>query len=623
MSENTFNLSENVSSMYLSTFNMNGANLTIEDAKLWLLKENSKNCGNDEGLLAHDADLVILSLQECPTYPDVNNNISIGKKSSDDSNCSANSFRHTSSVCISVLGPPKIDENKECDELQSTIQEVLSKDHVLMADIAMGEPPTSSKSNSLGQNKDACGNNNTEKWFGFIRLMIYAKSALATHILSWKRSHNGQSIIPIMAPVGRKRTSTYPSTCHNTTEKWKIYKEPHNMSPDKGGVCIAIPSLRLLICSLHLCGTNKYHTLEHEFDSIRIKELIKIGQTCRDVLEYGTISSQLGIHSHNNGNKSENKKPKIETPSNDSKEDHKQSYAIPASVPYQDYKKIILGDLNFRVEICKKEKEKGRGGRDFQLVMDAIMSSSNHYRSEGQQEQEDEKQQQKLDQLFWSHDRLVQLLQQISSTVSTRSSSHNGRSEFKNQRISSVIKMEDKKGKGSCCETVKNKYHYRHDEIDILKNIVDVFMEYFAAPVNNGTTNKVGMLSVEEESSFVGIGDSSDDDYCRQPLMINIPPTFTFIIPDQRQQPNIQNLHLQNNHLYNMSRIYSDKRTPSWTDRILIDKRILNKNNSIGDEDNEKKKKSDSYVIYSLATHPDILISDHIALSCMLTMNTN
>ena len=153
MSEKTFTLFKDVPSIYLGTFNMNGATLTLEDAKLWLLRENKRSCTNDKVVSIHDADLVILSLQECPTYPDMNNGTSIG----------GSGLCHPNPI-VSVLGPPKIDENKERDELKSTIQSVLSNDHILMADIAMGEPPTSSNTNSSNQSKNTCSIK-TEKWF--------------------------------------------------------------------------------------------------------------------------------------------------------------------------------------------------------------------------------------------------------------------------------------------------------------------------------------------------------------------------------------------------------------------------------------------------------------------------
>ena len=377
------------------------------------------------------------------------------------------------------------------------------------------------------------------------------------------------------------------------------------MSPDKGGVCVAIPSLKLLICSVHLCGTNKYHTLESEFDSIRIKELIKIGKSCRDVLEYN-------IHGHHDY-EYEDKEKMIQSPSDDAKEGHKKNAA--QTVSYEDYKKIILGDLNFRVEICSNENEKGRGGLDFQLVMDAIMSS-NHNHSEKRQKQKEEQQHQRLDELFWNHDRLVQLLQQTSSNKGS-SSNNNSRMNDCNTKGSSAVKIVDKKDEGSCDEVVKNDYH-NHVEIDILKNVVDLFMEYFASPTKNGTTNKVGTVSDEEEG-IAGHPTNNGDDDC-QHLMMNIPPTFTFIVPDQQQQQ--QNLHQTNNHSSNMSRVYSDKRTPSWTDRILIDKRILNtKKNIVGKE--KEKIKEECYNIHSVETYPDVSISDHIALSCMLIRNNN
>merc|ERR1712071_663093 len=91
------------------------------------------------------------------------------------------------------------------------------------------------------------------------------------------------------------------------------------------------------------------------------------------------------------------------------------------------------------------------------------------------------------------------------------------------------------------------------------------------------------------ESNQTILSNSVDlfDDKCFSPVIRNplFPyplPTFTYVI-DGITYP----------------RIYGKKRTPSWTDRILVDKHIHAK-------------------VCSLGVHDDVLISDHIPVHCLL-----
>ena len=101
-------------------------------------------------------------LQECPTYPDIS--------------LSSESFPY-----VAVLGPPLIDEKKDHDELPSIIRTILSDDHILVADIAMGEPATctvAKVTNATSDSLDKKKNQQSEKYYGFIRLIIYAKNGM-------------------------------------------------------------------------------------------------------------------------------------------------------------------------------------------------------------------------------------------------------------------------------------------------------------------------------------------------------------------------------------------------------------------------------------------------------------
>jgi hypothetical protein len=54
-----------VSSIYMSSFNMNSTTLTTEDAEKWLIDDNSSSqMDTTKSVSAHDADIAILSLQE-------------------------------------------------------------------------------------------------------------------------------------------------------------------------------------------------------------------------------------------------------------------------------------------------------------------------------------------------------------------------------------------------------------------------------------------------------------------------------------------------------------------------------------------------------------------------------
>ena len=161
---------------------MNGKNISDHDAKKWLLNNDGSVCNyNDTATSSsiNNADLIILSLQECPSFPNTANN-----------SYQKGGIQRETIPCVSVLGPPITDDANEDDKLPSTIQKILSDDFSLIVDIAMGEGAGTvlvNRENCLnGPSLESSERGNgqiVERWFGFIRLMIYAKSGKCEGIL--------------------------------------------------------------------------------------------------------------------------------------------------------------------------------------------------------------------------------------------------------------------------------------------------------------------------------------------------------------------------------------------------------------------------------------------------------
>ncbi len=501
-----------ISSIYLSTFNMNGKDLSLSDVQKWLLDSppSSSALGSHKTTPSiHGADLVILSLQECPTCPF--------------SNSERNEEEQMQIPCILAMGPTEDDATRMNDTLPSLIQQALSihettknspSDHVLLADLAMGEEPTTTtttpscspfkKDNIIfSDDKASKKEMKLDKWYGFLRLIIFAK----LDVVEFIRSHTKcgvHPVVPILVPTGHKRISTY---IDKHTAKRRIYQKPE-LSPDKGGVCIAIPSIHLLICSVHLFGTNKYHTMEASFDKIRIDQLQTIGKNCQDALS--------SIHDEINR---ENKNPSPPLVASNS-----------SLSPLEEYTKIIIGDLNFRVEICTHEIDKGRGGRDYQEVHKILQSASKE----------------KLQKLFWGHDRLVKLLLKRTNTSSSTSYCHDKATQLHKDQ------------------------EHESDDIPLLCGVQDVLMHQY----DNTTTSKM-----------------------------DIYPTFTFEIDTKKEQEEKRKEHILNKLKDIVKRNYSDKRTPSWTDRILIEDSVFQGLN---------------LKINSLDANYKISTSDHVPVTCFI-----
>ena len=329
---------------------MNGENLTHDDALKWLQGQGT-SCRNiempfkrrnldiqtkDNSTTAFHSDLVIISLQECPTPPTENNR----------------NFGDEATRGIPCIKTFTSSNSSADDKVQETLSSFLSSDHYLLADIAMGEPASPK------------GYGKAIKWYGYIRLILFARRTLIDEIYT----RNGPYLIPIMAPAGRK-------TGDSSTQQY-----PQNRSPDKGGVCIAIPALSLLICSVHLCGTNSYNTPEAHFDAFRIYELNIIAEECQKVLACANTDNHY-------------------SPANGS--------------CIKTYHPVICGDLNFRVEMFSNCEDKSRGGKDFKAVHDILGQGS--FKS--------------VRELFLSHDRLVQLMRYL---YQDEENSRSGESPFTN-----------------------------------------------------------------------------------------------------------------------------------------------------------------------------------------------
>ena len=299
----SMDMDQSITLIFAGSFNMNGVDISTSDASKWLQRKSKTHAS------AYDSDLVIISLQECPSAQSIEHNTSV--------------LDNHNAPIIQVMTSPSC--RRDDDQVQMTIQTALSSQHILLADIAMGENVSPSDSDAA-----------KPKWYGFIRLLVYAKQ---------QGSERYTNLIPILAPAGRKADGI---------DEYNYI--PHR-SPDKGAVCLYISSLKLLICSVHLCGTNAYEIPEADFDAIRINELNVIAEECQKHI--GDV----------------------------------------------EYHPIICGDLNFRIEIHSNPKEKTKGGNDFQAVH-AEINKENPIA---------------LQNLFRQRDRLFRLLQYLDGNCNIES----------------------------------------------------------------------------------------------------------------------------------------------------------------------------------------------------------
>eukprot|EP00562_Extubocellulus_spinifer_P016161 CAMPEP_0178567160 /NCGR_PEP_ID=MMETSP0697-20121206/15169_1 /TAXON_ID=265572 /ORGANISM="Extubocellulus spinifer, Strain CCMP396" /LENGTH=570 /DNA_ID=CAMNT_0020201059 /DNA_START=261 /DNA_END=1973 /DNA_ORIENTATION=- len=537
-------------STFVTTFNLNGALPSSVDVQNWLGRSNetsvlvsrtTTDAGDDhdtssasasasaagtgtaDANAAADADLVIISLQECPTKP------------SSSGTCTATTSR------VGVLEPlvlsmgisggtvvnTKVDHggNENIDTsfdddsaFVEAIQAALSADHGLVADISMGvEPgtatPFSSSSSSTGATKAPV------KWYGYIRLLVYARDDALIDELR-------RTSFPILIPVGTKlrvldqdqsisvadvALNSVDELIINTQLSLRNRLQYYQLgSPDKGAVCLALPTLGTMVVASHLAGTNAYGVPEMRFDRIRHRQLESISNALEDALMNAGRCVFVG-----------------------DKND------------MTDWGKIIAGDLNFRVEVHNGKDDKRRGGRDWRVVADIVQSS-------GGIDNDTCKKQQVID-LFCNHDRLQNYLDRGPLCLYEEEGND---AKAISHRLPSVltdtvdlIHLQCVRQQESARESAWN----------------DVILPTF--PFRTSTASSSATCSTTLDDSG--------------PKSSNLP----------------------------RRRFYTDKRTPSWTDRLLV---------SRGFFENEMKDVGKECVL--IRSCPDICISDHIPVKCYLDL---
>mmetsp|Transcript_18757 Transcript_18757/g.39035 ORF Transcript_18757/g.39035 Transcript_18757/m.39035 type:complete len:431 (+) Transcript_18757:113-1405(+) len=154
------------------------------------------------------------------------------------------------------------------------------------------------------------------EWYGFIRLVVLKK---------------------VGSPVDVGTIVPFECCCGSKLSMFPPHHYPENEAPDKGAVGFILQGPRLIVTSLHLMGTNKYSVPETKFDSERRRQLEKISQ----VIE-----------------------ARFEKYCNDSSND----------IPLSYYRKVIMGDFNYRCELFPEVEDKVKGGKDFKAVNELAMS---------------------------------------------------------------------------------------------------------------------------------------------------------------------------------------------------------------------------------------------------------
>ncbi|GMI43562.1 hypothetical protein TeGR_g895 [Tetraparma gracilis] len=302
------------------------------------------------------------------------------------------------------------------DEFLDTIKLSLDNEYVVMGDVAIGEPPTGTKQEVNGK---------MIEWYGFVRLIVLVR---ASHPLS----KDYTSFKTVIAPFGDKQSMYEPH----------VY--PKDASPDKGGVCVVIESLDLVIVCCHLYGTNKYGVPEKTFDAKRRFQLRHMSEMFQYYLPPGRLSNM---------------------------------------------NKIVLGDFNFRAEMHPDPEDKVKGGRDWQSVQSHL---SKDWKG-GSKEDKDTG----VRRLFHRHDRL--------NTWMVKSG---------------VWEEDETYGEGAGEEQDTEERENDEVEFGLSEGVPEVLLN---------TSDAIAEARGE---------------FCY--------PTFTFKIGDKK-----------------VPREYAEKRTPSWTDRVI------------------------------------------------------
>ncbi|GMI08305.1 hypothetical protein TrVE_jg10478 [Triparma verrucosa] len=226
-----------VPQIFCGSFNINGSPFHAVDVEAWLVEHGATDC-----------DLVCLSFQECGTCGNGGLPFPDGSCSGMDESNKADKLR--------LGAQDQVDLNKHDEfKFMNVILEALNVDgrtYEVVADVSIGEPPTSQKVEIDGKKVE---------WYGFIRSIVFVNTQNQGRLPPPEEL----KVKTLVCPVG---------------EKLSMF-EPHkyeDAAPDKGAVGVCIESLGLLLVSLHLSGTNKYGLPEMHFDRDRKQQLHRISK---------------------------------------------------------------------------------------------------------------------------------------------------------------------------------------------------------------------------------------------------------------------------------------------------------------------------------------------------------
>ncbi|GMH70831.1 hypothetical protein TL16_g05506 [Triparma laevis f. inornata] len=154
----------------------------------------------------------------------------------------------------------------------TVIKEALNingKTYEVLADVSIGEPPTSQKVEIDGKKVE---------WYGFIRSVVLVNT-------------NNQDRLP---PIEELKVKTLVCPVGEKLSMFEPHKYSAPAAPDKGAVGVAIERLGLLVVSLHLSGTNKYGIPEMVFDRDRKQQLHRISKSFKE--QVGGKAAYTSLH---------------------------------------------------------------------------------------------------------------------------------------------------------------------------------------------------------------------------------------------------------------------------------------------------------------------------------------
>ncbi|CAM9699290.1 unnamed protein product [Scytosiphon promiscuus] len=249
-----------------------------------------------------------VAMGETPTHGKIKVNISRNVSSDVSSrDVSSSSSSTTASAVEAALAA-------SCCSRQSSgdVSDIMAGDGPLDASGRPGWSAGDSGKGGLGLDANGSADNidavfKTVEWYGTIRLLVYVKSGL----------YKDLSVRTVVIPAGDK-----PSVVADAPSDYA-----KDTSPDKGAVACYLEDLsrqssfQLLLVNCHLYGTNKYGVREAVFDKYRMAQL------------------------------------------------HAIDLALQATLPIaRTSPLVLLGDLNFRVELRSGAEDKTKGGNDFKGV---------------------------------------------------------------------------------------------------------------------------------------------------------------------------------------------------------------------------------------------------------------